>query len=94
LRGGAGFACQWITTVFKNLVTFNALVRPLELIEVERMNFPGGFEPFLAYHGFMQKSDDGFECCLCMAGKRTWWKNKKDAVRSFAEIPLRARGSM
>jgi len=50
------------------------------------MNFPGGFEPFLAYHGFIQQSDDGFECCLCTVGKRTWWKNKKDAVRHLKKF--------
>jgi hypothetical protein len=85
-RGGADFACQWITTIFNNPVTLDALVRPLELAEIESMNFPGGFEPFLAYHGFIQKYDGGFECCLCTVGKRTWWKNKKDAVRHLRKF--------
>jgi len=30
-----------------------ALVRRLKLTEIERMNFPGGFEPCLAYDGFL-----------------------------------------
>jgi hypothetical protein len=86
LRGGTDFACQWIPTVFKNGVTLEALVRPLELTEIERMNFRGGFEPTLAYDGFIQKSEDGFECCLCRVDKRTWWKNKKDSVRHLRKF--------
>jgi len=50
------------------------------------MEFPGGFEPSLAYDGFLQKSDDGFECCLCTIDKRTWWKNKKDSVRHLRKF--------
>ena len=50
------------------------------------MSFPGGFEPFLAYHGLIQASSNGFECCLCMIGKRTWWRNKKDAVRHLRKF--------
>lgn len=86
LLGGTDYACQWITTIFNNLVTLRALVRPLELTEIASMNFPGGFEPFLAYHGFIQASSNGFECCLCMIGKRTWWRNKKDAVRHLRKF--------
>ena len=31
------------------------LVCPLGLAEIARVNFPGGFELFLAYYGFTQK---------------------------------------
>jgi len=86
LRGGTEFACQWIPIVFKNGVTLEALLRRLKLTEIESMNFLGGFEPFLAYHGFLQVSEDGFECCLCTVGKRAWWRNKKDAVRHFRKF--------
>ena len=86
LRGGTNFACHWIATVFKDGVTLDALVRRLKLTEIERMNFPGSFEPCLAYDGFLQKAEDGFECCLCASGKRVWWKNKKDAVRHFRKF--------
>jgi len=50
------------------------------------MNFAGGFEPSLAYDGFLQKADDGFECCLCTVDKRAWWKNKKDAIRHLRKF--------
>jgi len=63
-----------------------ALLRRLELTEIESMDFGGGFEPCLAYDGFLQMADDGFECCLCTVGKRVWWKNKKDAVRHFRKF--------
>jgi len=86
LRGGTNFACQWIPTVFNDGVTLNALVRRLTLTEIEHMNFPGGFEPCLAYDGFLQKAEDGFECRLCASGKRVWWKNKKDAVRHLRKF--------
>jgi hypothetical protein len=86
LLGGTEYACQWVTTIFSNPVTLRALVRPLALTEIASMNFPGGFEPFLAYHGFIQKYGDGFECCLCTVGKRTWWKNKKDALRHLRKF--------
>lgn len=85
-RGGADFACQWISRVFKDGVTLEALVRRLKLTEIEGMNFPGGFQPSLAYDGFLQKADEGFECCLCPFDKRTWWKNKKDAVRHLRKF--------
>ena len=85
LLGGTDYARQWITTIFSNPVTLRALVRPLELTEIASMNFPGGFEPFLAYHGFIQTSSNGFEYCLCMIGKRTRWRNK-DAVRHLRKF--------
>jgi hypothetical protein len=86
LRGGTAFACRWITAVFEYGVTVEALVRPLELTEIEGMGFPGGFEPSLAYHGFLQEAEDRFGCCLCTANKRTWWKHKKDAVRHLRKF--------
>jgi len=45
------------------------------------MIFPGGFGPCLAYDGFLEKADNGFESCLCAVGKRVWWNNKQDVVR-------------
>jgi hypothetical protein len=85
-RGGTKFACQWIPRVFKDGVSLGALLRCLKLNEIERMNFQGGFEPCLAYDGFLQVAGDGFECCLCTVGKRIWWRNKKAAVRHFRKF--------
>ena len=85
-RGGTDFACQWILTVFRDGVTLDALIRRLKLTEIEGMNFAGGFEPCLAYDGFLGKADDGFECCLCTVRERVWWKNKKDAVRHLRKF--------
>ena len=85
-RGGTDFACTWILTVFKDGVSLDALVRRLKPTEIESMTFPGGFEPCLAYDGFLEKAEDGFECCLCTVGKRVWWKNKKDAVRHLRKF--------
>ena len=85
-RGGTDFACQWISIVFKVGVAREALVRRLTLTEIESMRFPGGFEPSLAYDGFLQKDQGGFECCLCTAGKKIWWMNKKDAVRHLRKF--------
>ena len=86
LRGGTEFACQWIPRVFNGGVTLEALLRRLELTEIESMNFQGGFAPCLAYDGFLQRAEDGFECCLCKVGKRVWWRNKKDAVRHLRKF--------
>jgi len=80
-RGGTDFACQWIPIIFEDGVTLGALARRLKLTGIERMNFPDGFGPCLAYDGFLEKAGNGFESCLCTVGKRVWWKNKKDAVR-------------
>ena len=85
-RGGTDFACQWIPTAFKDGVTLEALLRPLELTEIASISFPGGFELSLAYDGFLQKADDGFECCLCTVSKRVRWKNKKDTVRHLRKF--------
>ena len=86
LCGGTDFACQWISTVFKDGVTQGALLRRLTLTEIERMNFPGGFTPSFAYDGFFQGIDNGFECCLCPVDNRVRWKNKKDAVRHLRKF--------
>jgi len=86
LRGGTEFACQWIPRAFKGGVTLEALVRRLKHTEIKNMKFQGGFEPRLAYDGFLQKTEDGFECCLCTVGKRVWWVNKKDSVRHFRKF--------
>jgi len=87
-RGGTDFACRWISTIFKDGVTLEALVRPLKLTEIERMKFPGGFKPSLAYDGFLQEADDVFECCLCTVDMRASWKNKKDAIRHLRKFHL------
>ena len=63
-----------------------ALLRRLELAEIERLHFTGGFTPSLAYDGFLQAADDGFECCLCTVDNRVWWKNKKDAIRHLRKF--------
>ena len=86
LRGGTEFACQWIPRVFKDGVTLEALLRRFKLNEIESMNFQGGFEPSLAYDGFLQVAEGGFECCLCIVDKRIWWRNKKAAVRHFRKF--------
>ena len=85
-RGGTDFACEWVPIVFKDGVTLEALVRRLTLTEIEAMNFPGGFEPYRAYDGFLETADDGFECGLCVVGKRVWWQHKKDAVRHLRKF--------
>ena len=86
LSGGTNFACQWISTVFKDGVTQEALLRRLKLTEIKGMDFTGGFRPSLAYDGFLQAAGDGFECCLCTADNRAWWKNKKDAIRHLRKF--------
>ena len=86
VRGGTDSACQWIPRVFKDGVTLGALLRRLKLTEIESMNLQGSFKPCLAYDGFLQMAEDGFECCLCTVGKRIWWKNKKDAVRHLRKF--------
>ena len=86
LRGGTNVACQWIGTVFKDGVTQGALLRRLKLTEIKRMDFTGGFRPSLAYDGFLQAADEGFECCLCTVDNRVWWKNKKDAIRHLRKF--------
>ena len=86
LRGGTEFACQWVLTAFKGGVTLGALIRQLKLAEIECINFPGGFKLSLAYDSFLQKADDGFECCLCPVDKRVSWKNKKDAIRHLRKF--------
>ena len=47
------------------------------------MDFPGGFEPSLAYRGFVQMVEEVFSCCLCAVDKKASWKNRKDPARHF-----------
>ena len=72
--------------MFKDGVTLGALTRRLKLTEIEAIDFPRGFELYLAYDGFLEKVDDTFECCLCAVSERAWWKNKKDAVRHLRKF--------
>ena len=85
--GGSAFAVDWTLVVFHHGVTKEALVRTLDRGEIGRMvNFPGGFEPRQAYDGFISKIGDRYECGLCKEGKRTCWKNKKDAPRHLRKF--------
>jgi len=67
-------------------VITEALLRFLDSKEIDEMNFPGGFEPHQAYDGFISKRGDRYECGLCKEGKRTRWKNKKDAPRHLRKF--------
>ena len=67
---GTCFAVDWIAVVFKNGVTKEAPLRPLDSNEVDQMNFPGGFEPHQAYDGFISKIGDRYECELCKGDKK------------------------
>jgi len=90
--GGDPFAVAWTLVVFSRGVTKEALVRTLDRAEIGRMEsasasgFPGGFEPRQAYDGFISKIGDRYECGLCREGKRTCWKNKKDAPRHLRKF--------
>jgi len=84
--GGSAFAVDWIISTFKYGVTTEALLRALGRKEIDEMNFPGGFEPHQAYDGFISKVGACYECSLCKEGKRTRWKNKKDAPRHLRKF--------
>jgi len=84
--GGSAFAVDWIISTFMYGVTTEALLRVLERKEIDEMNFPGGFEPHQAYDGFISKVGGRYECGLCKEGKRTRWKNKKDAPRHLRKF--------
>jgi len=84
--GGTTFAVDWIISIFKYGVTTEALLRTLKRTEIDQMNFPGGFEPYQAYDGFISKVGDRYECGLCKEGKRTRWRNKKDAPRHLRKF--------
>ena len=77
--GGSTFAIDWVISTFKYGVTTEALHRVLECKEIDEMEFPGGFEPYQAYDGFISKVGGRYECVLCKEGNRVRWKHKKDA---------------
>jgi hypothetical protein len=84
--GGSPFAVDWIVPIFKYGVTTEALVRVLKRKEIDEMNFAGGFRPHQAYDGFISKAGQLYECGLCKEGRRTHWKNKKDAPRHLRKF--------
>jgi hypothetical protein len=88
LHGGTDFACQWVVKVFKYGVTLDALVRPLTLMEIENTcTLQAASSPLWHMMAFYKRPIvDGFECCLCMVDKRTWWKHKKDAIRHLRKF--------
>jgi hypothetical protein len=80
-RGGKDFAVAWLSEIFVDGVTVGALRRPLTMLEVDAMSLRHpGFNPSQGYDGFLEKSNERFECGLCPDNKRMHWKNKKDAV--------------
>ena len=85
-RGGSDFAVAWILVVFMHGVTKEALFRTLDLDEIDRMGVHGGFEPRQAYDGFIAKIEGWYQCGLCKEGKRTSWRNKKDAPRHLRKF--------
>ena len=84
--GGRTFAVDWIVPTFKYGVSTEALHRVLKRKEIDEMKFPGGFEPYQAYDGFISKISERYECGLCKEGNRTRWKNKKDAPRHLRKF--------
>ena len=80
-RGGKDFAVAWISEIFVDGATVDALVRPLTMLEADAMplRLPG-FKPTQGYDGFLERTNERFECGLCPDEKRMSWKNKKDAV--------------
>ena len=80
-RGGKDFAVAWVSEIFVDGVTVDALVRPLTMLEVDVMSLRlPGFKPAQGYDGFLERFNKRFECSLCPDEKRMHWKNKKDAV--------------
>ena len=84
--GGSASAVDWIIPTFKYGVTAEALLRVLKRKEIDEVVFPGGFEPHQAYDGFISKVGERYECGLCKEGKKTRWKNKKDAPRHLRKF--------
>ena len=80
-RGGKDFAVAWLSEIFVDGVTVDALRRSLTMLEVDAMisRLPG-FKPVQGYDGFLERVNKRFECGLCPDEKRMHWKNKKDAV--------------
>jgi len=80
-QGGKDFAVAWVSEIFVNGVTVNALLRPLTTLEVGAMSLRlPGFNPAQGYDGFLARINERFECGLCPDDRRMHWKNKKDAV--------------
>ena len=84
--GGSAFAVEWIVPTFRYGITREALVRLLKREERDAMNFAGGFAPHQAYDGFISKVGERYECGLCKEGKKTHWRNKKDASRHLRKF--------
>ena len=84
--GGSAFAVDRIIPTFEYGVIVEALLRDLKRKEIDEMNFPGGFEPHQAYDGFISKVGERYECGLCKEGRKTRWKNKKDAPRHLRKF--------
>jgi len=80
-QGGNDFAVTWLSKIFVGVVTVDALLRPLTMLEVDamRLRLPG-FKPAQGYDGFLARINERFECGLCPDDRRIHWKNKKDAV--------------
>jgi hypothetical protein len=87
-RGGCDFAVDWIMVAFQRGVSLGALVRTLDLAEVEDADWHSshGFTLRQAYDGFLVKIGYHFECGLCKEGSRTHWVHKKDAVRHLRKF--------
>ena len=84
--GGSAYAVDWIIPTFMHGVNKEALLCFLKRKEIDEMDFLGGFEPHQAYDGFISKVGNRYKCGLCKEGKRTWWKNKKDAPRHLRKF--------
>jgi len=80
-QGGKNFAVAWVSRIFVDGVTVDALLRFLTMLEVDAMSLRlPGFKPAQGYDGFLERVNERFECGLCPDEGRMHWKNKKDAV--------------
>jgi len=80
-QGGKDFAVAWVSEIFVNGVTVDALLRLLTMVEVNALSLRlPGFNPAQGYDGFLKSVNERFECGLCPDDRRVHWKNKKDAV--------------
>ena len=80
-RGGKDFAVTWLSEIFVDGVTVDALLRPLTVLEVDAMTLRlPGFEPTRGYDGFLERRDDRFLCGLCPDEERTRWRSKRHSV--------------
>ena len=79
--GVEDFAVAWLSEIFVDVVTVDALVRPLTMLEVDVMSLRlPGFKPAKGYDGFLERVNKRFSCGLCPDTEKMHWKNKKDAV--------------